>query len=50
MVMKKKIVLNKSYDPIPVEDRWARYWVEERVFTPRMPSPEQRFSMVLPPP
>jgi len=48
--MKKKIVLNKCYDPKPVEDRWARFWVEERVFTPRMPSSEKRFSMVLPPP
>jgi len=48
--MKEKIVLPKAYDPEPVEEKWATFWIEEGVFTPRMPSPEKAFSMVLPPP
>ncbi len=48
--MKEKIVLSKSYDPLPVEEKWCASWIEEGVFTPIMPSPEKNFSMVLPPP
>ncbi len=49
-MMKEKIVLPKAYDPEPVEDKWSSFWIEEGVFTPKMPSPEKVFSMVLPPP
>ncbi len=48
--MKESIVLAKAYDPEPVEEKWCSFWIEEGVFTPQMPSPEKRFSMVLPPP
>jgi valyl-tRNA synthetase len=48
--MKEKIVLSKSYDPLPVEEKWCASWIEEGVFAPKMPSPGKNFSMVLPPP
>jgi valyl-tRNA synthetase len=51
--------LPKIYDPTAIEDRWATYWVEERIFdqpTPEAPAgsaaaPAQpAFTMLLPPP
>ena len=48
--MKEKIELAKAYDPEPVEDKWLSHWEEKRVFTPKTPSSEKKFSMVLPPP
>jgi len=48
--MNEKIVLAKAYDPDPVEEKWLRYWRDEGVFTPKIPSSEKSFSMVLPPP
>jgi valyl-tRNA synthetase len=49
--------LQKAYDPTAIEDRWAAYWVSERLFD--VPSPENDpecvtdapvFTMLLPPP
>jgi valyl-tRNA synthetase len=45
--------LDKAYDPTAIEDRWAAYWVSERLF--ELPSPESAperppFTMLLPPP
>src|SRR5271156_3041350 len=45
--------LEKAYDPAAIEDRWAAYWVSERLFD--LPSPESSperapFTMLLPPP
>ncbi len=49
--------LQKAYDPTAIEDRWAAYWVSERLFD--VPSPENFpdnvtdapvFTMLLPPP
>ncbi len=49
--------LQKAYDPTAIEDRWAAYWVSERLFD--VPSPENVpenvtgapvFTMLLPPP
>src|SRR5579862_1704260 len=45
--------LHKAYDPSAIEDRWAKYWVNERLFD--LPSPENTpdepvFTMLLPPP
>jgi len=44
--------LTKSYDPAAIEDKWAEYWVRERIF--EAPTPEARtarpFVMLLPPP
>ncbi len=45
--------LHKAYDPGAIEDRWAKYWVKERLF--EVPSSEDTdgepvFTMLLPPP
>ena len=48
--------LPKAYEPSEIEERWARYWVEERLFD--VPSPPssvphddaKKFTMLLPPP
>ncbi len=48
--MNEKPILAKSYDPDPVEEKWLRYWEDKGVFTPKIPSSEKKFSMVLPPP
>ena len=48
--------LPKAYDPAAIEDRWAEYWVRERLFDVKTPaSPEaaaavDAFTMLLPPP
>ncbi len=44
--------LPKTYDPAAIEDRWAAYWVAERLFdSPPAPAAGQAaFSMLLPPP
>ncbi len=48
--MNKARILEKVYDPKPVEQRWQKFWLEEGIFTPKIPSPQKCFSMVLPPP
>ena len=48
--MKKKIELEKSYDPKPVEEKWADFWIKKRLFSPDGSSSRKKFSMVLPPP
>ncbi|QNI33239.1 valine--tRNA ligase [Alloacidobacterium dinghuense] len=45
--------LPKAYDPTAIEDRWAEYWVHERLFD--VPTPEGApaapvFTILLPPP
>ena len=50
MTTKTKNLLEKSYDPKPVEEKWARLWLEGHTNTPDVPSPRPKFSMVLPPP
>jgi len=50
MTMKRKKILEKSYDPKPVEEKWSKFWIDESIFTPDVPSARQKFSMVLPPP
>ena len=46
--------LPKAYDPSAIEQRWAEYWVRERLF--EVPTPNQKelranaFTMLLPPP
>ncbi|WP_263417192.1 valine--tRNA ligase [Terriglobus albidus] len=47
--------LAKAYDPTSIEERWARYWIEERLFdVPTPPSGtsagEKKFVQLLPPP
>ncbi|MEW5902306.1 MAG: class I tRNA ligase family protein, partial [Acidobacteriota bacterium] len=50
MIQTEKKILDKTYDPKPVEAKWSAFWLEERVFTPEVPSAKPKFSMVLPPP
>ena len=44
--------LPKTYDPRAIEDRWAAYWVAERIFEQATPAAGQSnaFTMLLPPP
>jgi valyl-tRNA synthetase len=46
--------LPKAYDPAAIEDRWAKYWVDERLFevsTPETGITDPRaFTILLPPP
>jgi valyl-tRNA synthetase len=45
--------LPKAYDPAMIEQRWAAYWVRERLFevpTPVDPGRGNTFTMLLPPP
>ncbi len=48
--MKKKHILEKVYDPKPVEDKWSKFWIDKDLFVPQVPSSKKKFSMVLPPP
>jgi len=43
-------VLDKSYDPKPVEDKWGQFWLDEKLFVAEAPSSRKKFSMSLPPP
>ena len=47
--------LAKAYDPTSIEERWARYWIEERLFDVPTPASgttagEKKFVQLLPPP
>ena len=45
--------LPKAYEPGAIEPRWAEYWVSEKLFhveTPAHGSPEDSFTITLPPP
>ena len=48
----KATELPKAYDPSTIEERWAEYWVRERLFdVPSPASPDTKnFTMLLPPP
>ena len=48
--MKNKNILEKVYDPKPVEEKWYDFWIDEGLFVPELPSQKKKFSMVLPPP
>jgi len=49
-MMKTKPILEKAYDPKPVEEKWNKFWEEEELFVAQGSSPKKKFSMVLPPP
>lgn len=40
----------KAYEPKLIEQRWARAWVEERLFRAHPSAPGPAFSIVIPPP
>ena len=45
--------LSKAYDPLTIEDKWARYWVDQKIFDAAEETAEvdvPRFVMLLPPP
>ncbi|HKR27074.1 MAG TPA: valine--tRNA ligase [Acidobacteriaceae bacterium] len=46
--------LPKAYDPAAIEERWAQYWVRERLFDVATPQPGSgtppAFTVLLPPP
>ncbi|HSE48395.1 MAG TPA: valine--tRNA ligase [Terriglobales bacterium] len=45
--------LPKSYDPSAIEQRWADYWVAEKLFATPTPAPDDKrpvFTLLLPPP
>ena len=44
--------LPKAYDPIAIEEKWARRWVEEKLFhvTTPVPPDDRSFTILLPPP
>jgi len=48
--MREKKLLEKAYDPTPVEARWGNFWLEEKLFVAEANSTKPKFSMVLPPP
>jgi len=50
MTVKERKILEKSYEPKLVEEKWSRFWIEKNIFTPEVPSAKQKFSMVIPPP
>ena len=45
--------LAKAYDPSAIEEKWAKYWVEQRLFDTPVPAAGEHvkaFTMLLPPP
>jgi valyl-tRNA synthetase len=42
------VELAKTYDPSAIEEKWAEYWVEQRLF--EAPGTGKPFTMLLPPP
>jgi valyl-tRNA synthetase len=46
----EEILLEKSYDPKKVEDKWYKIWEEKRLFEPTYDPKKPKFSMVIPPP
>jgi len=43
-------ILDKSYDPHQVEEKWYRYWVEHRYFRADEDSGRKAYAIVIPPP
>ena len=42
--------LAKAYEPAAIEEKWAKYWVDENVFTVDPEAEGEAFTMLLPPP
>lgn len=42
--------LEKTYEPKAVEERWSKFWIDEKLGTPDLSSKRPGFSMVIPPP
>ncbi|MGB9893902.1 MAG: class I tRNA ligase family protein, partial [Candidatus Saccharicenans sp.] len=50
IAMREEKLLDKVYDPKPVEAKWSKFWLEEKLFVADVHSPRPKFSLVLPPP
>jgi len=46
----KKAIIDKSYDPKPVEEKWSAFWIKEKIFVADAEDKKKKFSIVLPPP
>ncbi|MBI5681683.1 MAG: valine--tRNA ligase [Deltaproteobacteria bacterium] len=42
--------LNKVYNPKTIEEKWARFWLDENIFHANTESKKPAFAMVIPPP
>ncbi len=40
----------KAYEPQAVEEKWYRFWLDQRCFVPDPASPKPAYSIVIPPP
>jgi valyl-tRNA synthetase len=43
-------ILNKTYDPKQVEDKWYSYWEEKGFFRAEVDKEKEPFCVVIPPP
>ncbi|MDO9350091.1 MAG: class I tRNA ligase family protein, partial [Deltaproteobacteria bacterium] len=43
-------ILDKSYDPHQVEEKWSRFWMEQLYFRADESSNSKAYSIVIPPP
>ncbi|MDO4953323.1 MAG: valine--tRNA ligase, partial [Synergistaceae bacterium] len=46
----EKTILNKNYDPAPIEDKWYGKWIDDELFKADTASCKPQFSIVIPPP
>ena len=46
----EKVTLGKSYDPIPIEDKWYQKWIDDGLFRADPESTKPAYSIVIPPP
>ena len=46
----KDNLLDKGYDPLKVEQRWYKYWEENKLFAADAKSSQKSYSIVIPPP
>jgi len=42
--------LDKTYNPTAVEQKWAAYWAEHKLFQPRQTEKSESYCIVIPPP
>ncbi len=46
----EKTILDKNYDPAPIEDKWYGKWTDDELFKADTASCKPQFSIVIPPP
>lgn len=46
----KGLEMGKSYDPVPIEDKWYAWWLETGLFSSKPDEGKEPFSIVIPPP